>query len=178
MSELQTRKFPYSNYDVVLIEKEDIIKTINDNIIDKEVALELVNSLEVKASNYLKDKRWASIPYLGNIRIPEGLKPEIKKEFKDAKQFAYETLSKKDYVAFIKEICHDNKLMIKYKGYFNQILAMAVRRDKRKWNNLCRAKGENYASCKMVFGYMVKPMKEDYEYIFETENEIENETND
>lgn len=168
-----TRKFPYSDYDVVVVERDDILKTIDDNIIDKEIAIELINSLEVRAETYLREKRRVGIPYLGNIGIPEGLSDEIKDRKKDALHYAYETMTKKQYIAFVKDIAYDDKARIKYKGFFNQILAMAVRKNKQKWTNLCRTKGENYASCKMVFGYRVLPMKEDYEYIIENEDDVE-----
>lgn len=168
------RNFPYSNFDVVIVEKEDILKTIDNNIIDKDIALELVRNLEVKAEQYVKEKRWTGIPYLGNIRVPKGLSKEVQDSYKDIRTVAYNTMDKKSYVAFIREICLDNSAAIKYNRFFNQILAIAVRKDKQKWTRLCRAKGDAYASCKMVFGYLLKPMKEDYEYIIENNEAVEN----
>lgn len=167
------RKFPYSDIDVVVVEKEDILKTIDDNIIDKEIALELISNLEVKAEAFIKDKKWTAIPYLGNIRMPKGLSDEVQESYKDAREYAYATMNKKSYIAFVREIALNNAERIKYNGFFNQVLAMAVRKDKNKFARLCRSKGENWASCKMVFGYLLKPMKENYEYVIESNEEIE-----
>ena len=168
------RNFPYSDYEVVVVEKQDILKTIDENILDKDVALELITSLEVKAESFIEQKRWTGIPYLGNIRIPKGNSKEVQDTYKDIRHFAYKTMDKKSYIAFIHEIAMDNHKAIKYNKYFNQILAISIRKDRAKWTRLCRAKGENYASCKMVFGYLLSPMKEDYEYIIENKENVEN----
>ena len=43
--ELEVRKFPaMGGYDVTIVNKNDILKTIDDNIIDKEIAYEIILS--------------------------------------------------------------------------------------------------------------------------------------
>ena len=52
-----TYKFPGGN-DVKVLRKEDIINTINCNIVDKEVALAIVKQCEIDAANFLRKGRW------------------------------------------------------------------------------------------------------------------------
>lgn len=166
------RNFPYSDIEVVVVEKQDILKTINDNIIDKEIALELIGGLEVKAESLIKEGKWTGIPYFGNIRIPKGLSEEVQDSYKDARQFAYATMNKASYIAFVKQIALDNSEKIKYCGYFNKVLAIYSKKDRKKFNALCQSKGYHYAACKTVFSNCIRPMKENYEYI--NEEEVEN----
>ena len=68
-----TYKFPGGN-DVKVIRKEDIINTINCNIVDKEVALAIVKQCEVDAANFLRKGRWTGIPFMGSIKVPDVVK--------------------------------------------------------------------------------------------------------
>lgn len=73
-SDKDTRKFP-RGYDVTIVRKEDVLEAIDDNIIDKEVALDLIKQLELDASNFIKEGRWTSLPFIGTIRYNENKKP-------------------------------------------------------------------------------------------------------
>ena len=64
-------KFPSGGYEVTVCKKQDILDCIDKNIIDKEVALAIVERCEIDAANFLKEGRWTGIPFIGNIRIPK-----------------------------------------------------------------------------------------------------------
>ena len=72
-------KFP-RGYDVKILRKSDVIASINANIIDKDVALAIVKKCEIDAANFLREGRWAGIPYIGNIRIPKGREKFLSEE--------------------------------------------------------------------------------------------------
>lgn len=168
MSELPTKKFPYSNYDVVIVEKDDILKTIDDNIIDKEVARALIDSLEIKAYDYLKDEKGVSFPYLGTIRIPDGLKRENRLRNKEAIQFAYEHFDKPRYVAFIKDMSRLNKERMNFRALLNSAFEIMKRKYPDVYKEIYNKKGELSAKLILSFRYFLKPAKEYYK------TEIEN----
>ena len=64
-----TFKFPNGGYDVTICRKKDILECIDENIIDKDVALAIVEHCEYTAADYIKEGVWAGIPFIGNIRI-------------------------------------------------------------------------------------------------------------
>lgn len=82
-----TRRFP-GGAEVIVVNKKQVLETIDTNIVDKEIALELVTRLEQKAIQHLNNNEWISIPYIGNIRIPKHLQylhtPEEQEIFKEA----------------------------------------------------------------------------------------------
>lgn len=168
MSELPTKKFPYSNYDVVIVEKDDILKTIDDNIIDKEVARALIDSLEIKAYEYLKEEQGVSLPYLGTIRIPDGLKRENRLRNKDAIQYAYEHFSKPKYVAFIKDMNKLNKERINFQALLSSAFEIMKKKYPDIYKELYAKNGELYAKLVLSFRYFLKPSREYYK------TEIEN----
>ena len=61
--ELEVRKFPaMGGYDVTIVNKDDILKTIDDNIIDKEIAYEIIRELELSYQRYVSASEAANIP--------------------------------------------------------------------------------------------------------------------
>ena len=66
-----TFKFPNGGFDVKICRRKDIIDCIDENIIDKDVALAVIDKCEFDAANFLQQGRWTGIPFIGNIRIPK-----------------------------------------------------------------------------------------------------------
>lgn len=64
-------RFPNDGYDVTIVKKQDILDCIDENIIDKEVALSIVEHCEKTAAEFISSGRWTGIPFIGNIRIPK-----------------------------------------------------------------------------------------------------------
>ncbi|TLN27922.1 hypothetical protein FED16_19210, partial [Acinetobacter baumannii] len=72
---LEEGKFPSSTGKQVLIEnKASILKTIDDNIIDKDVAMMILVQLEKDAQRQLEADEVTAIPYLGKIKRKAGSK--------------------------------------------------------------------------------------------------------
>lgn len=68
----KTIHFPGGGYEVTLLHKDDILKTIDENIIDKEVAYAFVADCEKRCAEYLAEGKWGAIPFMGNFRILKG----------------------------------------------------------------------------------------------------------
>ncbi len=167
MDELEKKLFPYSNIEITIVKKDDILKTIDENILDKEIANELISHLEVRAEKSLRDHKWTGFPYLGSIRIPPGLSDETLNRQRDAKEWAFRNLEKNEYLMFVKQCAYDNHQINKYRAYFDVLKTRAINKNRIKYNILCSNKGKNYAICKITFASCLKPIKTEYEYWFE-----------
>ena len=55
----------------------------------------------------------------------------------------------------------------KYRAYFDVLKTRAINKNRIKYNILCSNKGKNYAICKITFASCLKPIKTEYEYWFE-----------
>lgn len=139
-----TYKFPGGN-DVKVVRKEDVIETINCNIVDKEVALAIVKQCESDAANFLRKGRWTGIPYIGSIRVPEVVKLTHSKEQQELIQTAVETVSTEQFVIFRRELAHNNEKRVKATRYYNYVLSMAVAKNRELFKKLCKEKGVGYA---------------------------------
>jgi len=139
-----TYKFPGGN-DVKVVRKEDIIQTINCNIVDKEVALALVKQCEVDAANFLRKGRWTGIPFIGSIKVPDVVKLTNSKEQQEAIKDAAETVSNEQFVMFRRELAHNNEKRAKATRYYNYVLSMAVSKNRALFKKLCKEKGVGYA---------------------------------
>lgn len=137
-----TYKFPGGD-DVKVVRKQDIIDCININIVDKEVALALVQQCEIDAANFLRQGRWTGIPFIGSIR-PSKIH-QLQKEQKDIIEAARETATPEEYVLFRRNLAYDNERRIKAQKYYNYVLSMAVSKNRSLFKKLCREKGIGYA---------------------------------
>lgn len=99
----ESRKFPPDGYQVTVLRKQDVLKCIDENIIDKEIALEIVRRCEIDATNFLIDGRWAGIPFLGNIRIPKIVQAFISDDTQKLMAEAKENLDANKYLLFRRE---------------------------------------------------------------------------
>lgn len=167
MSNLEKRFFPYSDVEITIVRKDDILKTIDDNIIDKDIANELISHLETRAEKSLMNHKWTGFPFLGSIRIPPGLSPETLHRTRDATMYARDNMSHEQYVMFTKQCAYDAFQINKYRAYFDTIKTRAINQHRIEYHNLCYSKGKNYAICKITFKYNLKPTKLEYEYFYE-----------
>ena len=124
--ELEVRKFPaMGGYDVTIVNKNDILKTIDDNIIDKEIAYEIITSLELSCQRYVAAGDTAGIPYIGKIK--ERLTAAIARENKETLDDAKEALDKKRY---------------KYNKVYKLEIARIVSHNRRQYWNYVDTIGE------------------------------------
>ena len=139
-----TYKFPGGN-DVKIVRKEDIINTINYNIVDKEVALAIVKQCEIDAANFLRKGRWTGIPFMGSIKVPDVVKMSNTPEQKQRIDDAIHTVTNKQFVMFRRELAYNNEKRVKATRYYNYVLSMAVAKNRNLFKKLCKEKGVGYA---------------------------------
>lgn len=158
----ETYKFPNGGYDITIVRKEDILATIDENIVDKDIMYEMIEQLEIDASNFIKEGRWAGIPYMGNIRTPEGLKLNHSKEQRLLLEDAYENLSSDKYVMFRHKLAVDNDKRIRANRYYRYIVSMAVNKNPAQFRKLAKAKGDEYARLYFYSKTMVTAVDNEY----------------
>lgn len=139
--ELEVRKFPtMGGYDVTLVNKNDILKTIDDNIIDKELAYEIITSLELSCQKYVSAGDSAAIPYIGGIK--ERLTIAIARENAEALDEAKEVLDKEHYIAFKTALFADESKHYKYNKLYKFEIARVARHNRRQYWNYVDMIGE------------------------------------
>lgn len=158
----ETYKFPGGGYDVTVFKKQDILDCIDKNIIDKEVALAIVEQCEVDAANFLKEGRWTGIPFIGNIRIPKLRQLEETPEQQALIAEAKEKLTTDKYVLFRNQLGRENSKHIKQERYYRYIVSMAITRNRRLYKKLCEEKGEYYARILLYASYNITSVDNEY----------------
>lgn len=139
--ELEVRKFPaMGGYCVTIVNKNDVLKTIDDNIIDKEIAYEVITSLELSCQKYVSAGDTAGIPYIGKIK--ERLAAVIARENKEVLNDAKEVLDKKHYVAFKYALIADEGNRYKYNKVYKLEIARVASHNRRQYWNYVDTIGE------------------------------------
>ena len=156
-----TYKFP-GGKDVKVVRKEDIINTINTNIVDTEVALAIVRQCEVDAVNFMKKGRLTGIPFMGTIKVPDTVKMSQTKEQKDLIFAAMETNTNEQFVMFRRNLAYDNKIKIKARKYYNYVLSLSVAKNRNQFKKMCKEKGEAYARLHFFLLYSVTSVNNEY----------------
>ena len=156
-----TYKFP-GGKDVKVVRKEDIINTINTNIVDTEVALAIVRQCEVDAVNFMKKGRLTGIPFMGTIKVPDTVKMSQTKEQKDLILAAMETTTNEQFVMFRRNLAYDNKVKIKARKYYNYVLSLSVAKNRNQFKKMCKEKGEAYARLHFFLLYSVTSVNNEY----------------
>lgn len=151
----ETYKFPYGGYDVIVLKKQDILDCIDKNIIDKEVALDVVRQCEVDATNFLQEGRWTGIPFIGNIRIPKARQLRNTEHYDELIKEAKEKLSPHRYAVFRKHLSVDIHKQVKIERLYNYELSKAVTKNSKLFRRLVAKRGETTAKLLM---YMTRQM--------------------
>lgn len=139
-----TFKFP-DGYDVTICRKSDIMNCIDKNIVDKDVALAIIEHCEFQAAEFIRQGRWTGIPFIGNIRVPKGRSILKTDEQQALIAEAKEHLDKEQYVMFRHRLAKENAIQIKQERYYKYITSIAVNKNRKLYNKLCKEKGEVYA---------------------------------
>lgn len=142
-------KFPNGGYDVKVVRKKDIIDCIDENIVDKEVAMAIIDQCEIDIANFIKQGRWTGIPFMGSIRVPEDRKLFNSPEQQALRKEASETLDTEKYVLFRRQLSAENAKKIKHNRYFNYIASIQANKNRKLFKRLCNEKGEHYAKIRM-----------------------------
>lgn len=142
------RRYPKGN-EIRVVRKADILKCIDENIIDKEIALEIVTQCEIDAANYLTNGKWTGIPYMGNIISNiSGLVIRQNAELIDA---AKEELTEHELILFRKELVADGNKKVKHTRWVAYIASKMATKNRGLYNKLVREKGAAYAKLYMYF---------------------------
>ena len=156
-----TYKFP-GGKEIKVVRKEDIINTINTNIVDKEVALAIVRQCEVDAVNFMKKGRLTGIPFMGTIKVPDTIRMSQTKEQKDLILVAMETNTNEQFVMFRRNLAYDNKIKIKARKYYNYVLSLSVAKNRNQFKKMCKERGEAYARIHFFLLYSVTSVNNEY----------------
>lgn len=156
-----TYKFP-GGFDVKVVRKQDIISCINCNIVDKEVALALIQQCETDAANFLRNGRWTGIPFIGSIRVPKVVQMQKSKEQQELIATARETISPEQYVIFRRELATDNFKKIKAQKYYNYILSIAINKNRTLFKKMIKDKGEAYARLHFFLNNSITAVNNEY----------------
>ena len=156
-----TYKFP-GGKDVKVVRKEDIINTINTNIVDTEVALAIVRQCEIDAVNFMKKGRLTGIPFMGTIKVPDTIRMSQTKEQKDLILAAMETNTNEQFVMFRRNLAYDNKVKTKARKYYNYVLSLSVAKNRNQFKKMCKERGEAYARIHFFLLYSVTSVNNEY----------------
>ena len=155
-------KFPSGGYEVTVCKKQDILDCIDKNIIDKEVALAIVERCEIDAANFLKEGRWTGIPFIGNIRIPKLKQLEESPEQQALIAEAKANLDYHKYVLFRTQLGKENSKHIKQERYYRYITSIAIAHNQKLYKKLCATKGEYYARIYLFASYNITSLDNEY----------------
>lgn len=164
-----TYKFPGGN-DVTVVRKQDVIDCINDNIVDKEVALAIIQQCETDAAAFLRQGRWTGIPFIGSIRANQVKKLEKTKEQQELINAAYDTVTKEQYIIFRKKLAHDNDRRIKAQRYYNFVLASAVSKNRSLFKKMCKDKGESFTRIHFFLNHSIVAVSNELDYEIDGED--------
>ena len=140
-----TIKMPGGGYDVKVVRKEDILKCIDSNILDKDIMLAFINQFEVDASNFLSQGRWTSLPYIGTLRKNQYKETINSEEIRELDEAAKENLDRNKYILFRKNLRNDIAKAIKRERLYKYTLSQVVKKNKKFYDYLEKTKGEKIA---------------------------------
>lgn len=162
-------KFPGGN-DVKVVRKQDVVDCINTNIVDKEVALAIVQQCEIDAANFLRQGRWTGIPFIGSIRASKVSQLEKSPEQREAIEAAKATVSTEQYVIFRRNLAYDNERRVKAQKYYNYVLSMAVSKNRPLFKKLCKEKGYAYARIHFFLSQSICALNNEYVPVDDEDN--------
>ena len=127
-----TIKMPGGGYDVKVVRKEEIIKCIDSNILDKDIMLAFINQFEVDATNFLSQGRWTSLPYIGTLRKSQYKEVLNSEEIIELDEAAKENLDRNKYILFRKNLRNDIARRLKTERLYKYTLSQVVKKNKEK----------------------------------------------
>lgn len=140
-----TIKMPGGGYDVKVVRKEDILKCIDSNILDKDIMLAFINQFEVDATNFLSQGRWTSLPYIGTLRKNQYKEAINSEEIKELDEAAKENLDRNKYLLFRKDLRNDINKAIKRERLYKYTLSRVLTKNRKFYEYLVETKGEKTA---------------------------------
>lgn len=133
-------KFP-NGFDVTVVDKHDILQTINDNILDKEVLSDILSNLETDMCQFLREGRWTGVPFLGNIRVPKYLQVIRSEEAQELIEEARVNLNPDKYRVFRRNFGRYVATQINNDRFYNYTISINVNRYKNFYKHIKRFYG-------------------------------------
>lgn len=157
-----TVRFPNKGYDVTICRRQDILDCIDKNIVDKDLVLSVIEHCEFQAANFLREGKWTGIPFIGNIRTPKSITMLQSDEQQALIKEAKEKLDRERYFIFKKALTKENMERISQERYYKYITSIAVKKNRKLFNKLCKTKGEAYARLRFYTSYEVVAVNNEY----------------
>lgn len=146
----QKMKFPNGGYDVNVVRKQEVLDCIDNNIIDKDIALDLIKQLEIDATTFIKDGKWTGIPFIGSIRVPRFRQLFQSENARILKENANELLDKESYIMFKKSLAADVQKRAKVERYYNYLLAQEMNKNMKVFKIWAKKYGELEAKIRLM----------------------------
>lgn len=150
-------KFPYGGYELVIYNREDILKSIDDNIVDKEVLTDIINHLEFDIYNTLSSGRWTGYPYLGSFKFKEFKAATKREDIQELLHAAKVVLDKSDYIAFKKKTYKDINYEINYNKLYKHTVIFNIKKNNAYYTARYKTKGEHFAKLAVFMAANAKP---------------------
>lgn len=168
----QKMKFPHGGYDVNVVRKQEVLDCIDDNIIDKEIALDVIKQLEIDVSTSINNGKWTGIPFIGNVRVPRYRQILQSEKTKILKSVASERLDKERYILFRKNLAADVRKRESIERYFSYRLARAMNKNMQVFKELSKRRGELEAKILILSCFEMRDM--DYEINHYGKQQVDN----
>jgi hypothetical protein len=146
------------DYVIVIKRKEDIIHTIQKDILDGEILDDIISSLERSIAHGIAAKQWVSLPYIGNIRLNREFISALnnRSKFNTAKA----VMNKNQYLVFRKQVIKEEKLRIVREKNIEWLIRRAKEKYKKLHKELVKRYGESYANMYCYFRSLVSIIEE------------------
>lgn len=137
--------FRNGGFEVRVLNKKDVLECIENNILDKEVALEIVKHCEIDATNFIRGGRWAGIPFMGNIRIPKTTQLLMSEESRELLNSAKENSDRNEYLLFARNYIDDCSEKVNRERYYMYSVSKFVGKNRQFFVSMSEKLGDNLA---------------------------------
>lgn len=143
-------------YRLVIKTREDIINTIKKNVTDGEVMDDIIESLESSVAKSINQKKWTSIPYIGNMRINKALESCIANIGK--LKAMRDIMPTSQYIVFRKQLAKEELNKIDRDRAIAWFIAKAKTKYSKLHKKLVISHGEKYANMYVYFKAVMYPV--------------------
>lgn len=137
-------KYP-NGYEFTVIDKRDVLKCIDDNIIDKDVALAVVSFCEAQACKLVGERGMGSIPYFGRIETSKSDRDIMTSDKKDLLEEAKVVLDKERFVLFRNNLYNEVHQNIRSQKIFITTANILISRNRGLYNRMINITGISFA---------------------------------
>ena len=144
-------KFPNGGFEVEVCRKQDIIDSIDDPTVDKDILFAIITQCEADANDFLNEGRWTGIPYLGNMRVPKHRQKFCEINGSEIIDAAKETLDERRYSVFKREFNLNLEADVRQERLYRYMTSCYVTKHKRTYNRFLKDIRANNTSNKDAF---------------------------